>query len=428
MVFRASIPSSKNEVMASGKLTAIAVKTLACPEGKKFARFSDGGGLYLEVMANGSKFWRGKYRVAGVERRASLGRYPLISLQMARARWQAFKLELTTVADPVKKALAEATAALTVREIAEAMIAVKRSEWVETHAARTERILEKSIYPKIGRLPLASISTPELIQLLQPLADKGQLSTLGKTASILSLIWQHARHKGTVKVNAAADLVGAFQTKAVKHFAGTTDPQTLGHVLRCIDRSTATPSIKHALTIAPHLFKRPAELYAATWSEFDLEAKLWRLPIVRTKTSHTKRLKGGHQDIPLTEPVLEILRLQLELTGGEGFVFPSLNNPAVHISENAMRGALISAGISPSTQTVHGFRATARTLIAENLGIPTVLIERQLGHVTQENLGEAYDRSSYLSARRDMLDRWSAHLIDLKRGGEVVPLHAVKAA
>lgn len=44
-----------------------------------------GGGLFPEVMPNGSKLWRLKYRYLGKEKRISLGAYPIIFLADARA-------------------------------------------------------------------------------------------------------------------------------------------------------------------------------------------------------------------------------------------------------------------------------------------------------------------------------------------------------
>jgi hypothetical protein len=44
----------------------------------------DGGGLYLEVLPAGGKYWCWKYRFAGKEKRLALGVYPEVSLKEAR--------------------------------------------------------------------------------------------------------------------------------------------------------------------------------------------------------------------------------------------------------------------------------------------------------------------------------------------------------
>ena len=49
-------------------------------------KLSDGGGLFRDVRANGSRYWRMKYRHAGKERLLSFGVYPDVALAEARRR------------------------------------------------------------------------------------------------------------------------------------------------------------------------------------------------------------------------------------------------------------------------------------------------------------------------------------------------------
>ncbi|WP_417323540.1 Arm DNA-binding domain-containing protein [Enterobacter asburiae] len=63
-------------------LNARQVET-AKPRDKAY-KLADGGGLYLMVNTNGSKYWRMKYRFAGKEKKLSFGTYPDISLSEAR--------------------------------------------------------------------------------------------------------------------------------------------------------------------------------------------------------------------------------------------------------------------------------------------------------------------------------------------------------
>jgi hypothetical protein len=53
------------------KLTVRQIDT-AKPKEKPY-KLSDGGGLYLEVTTNGSRYWRLKYRYAGKEKRLAFG-------------------------------------------------------------------------------------------------------------------------------------------------------------------------------------------------------------------------------------------------------------------------------------------------------------------------------------------------------------------
>ena len=84
--------------MATNKLTELAIKK-AKPKEKSY-RLADGGGMYLEIMPNGSKYWRMKYRFGGKEKRLAFGVYPSISLVAAREKTRIAKLKLIEGSDP----------------------------------------------------------------------------------------------------------------------------------------------------------------------------------------------------------------------------------------------------------------------------------------------------------------------------------------
>ena len=414
--------------MASGKLTAVTVRALACPEGKKFARFSDSGGLYLEVMANGSKFWRGKYRVSGAERRASLGAYPLISLQMARTRWQAFKLELTTVEDPAQQAKIELEKRKTFQEVAQELIANRGEHWSDTHRVRTLHILGTTFYPKLAKRPICEITRRELIATLQPLEDTGKLATLVKGNGIASLIWTYAENKGYSDKNIAVRLGTAFKAQTVKHFAACTDPLELGNILRRIKAHRASESVLAALKLMPMLALRPQELFALEWVEVDLEGSCLNIAAARMKGDYKSKKKGAAHYVPLSTQALDILRAHQRVTGHLEHVFATERQPTQPLSENALREALIASGTPSQTQTGHGFRATFRSMASERLGINTDVLERQLAHSIDRKLKGAYSREQHFEARTIAMQRWADYLENLERGGSVIPLHKIKTA
>jgi integrase len=71
----------------------------------------------------------------------------------------------------------------------------------------------------------------------------------------------------------------------------------------------------------------------------------------------------------------------------------------------------------------HGFRAMARTMIAERIpGIPSDMVEAQLGHGKAGPLGSAYDRAEYLQQRRQMMQTWADYLDQLRTGAVVIPI------
>ena len=92
------------------------------------------------------------------------------------------------------------------------------------------------------------------------------------------------------------------------------------------------------------------------------------------------------------------------------------------MSENTVNAALRRLGYSKDEVTAHGFRATARTLLDEVLGERPDIIEHQLAHAVRDPNGRAYNRTSYLEDRRQMMQRWADYLDSLREGASVVPL------
>jgi integrase len=92
------------------------------------------------------------------------------------------------------------------------------------------------------------------------------------------------------------------------------------------------------------------------------------------------------------------------------------------MSENTVNTALRRMGFDGDTATAHGFRAMARTLAAERLGIAPEVIEAQLAHTVGDALGRAYNRTTFVQQRRELMTRWADYLDRLRKGAEVVPL------
>ena len=86
------------------------------------------------------------------------------------------------------------------------------------------------------------------------------------------------------------------------------------------------------------------------------------------------------------------------------------------MSENAILAALRRMGIPKEEMSGHGFRAAARTILDEVLGIRVDYIEQQLGHVVKDPLGRAYNRTMHLPERRTMMQTWATYLDGLRNG------------
>ena len=163
------------------------------------------------------------------------------------------------------------------------------------------------------------------------------------------------------------------------------------------------------------------------WAEIDLGVATLTIPGERMKRTKAEKASGPVHIVPLAPQAVSILRELHALTGDGRYVFPSLLTGERCMSENTVRGALRRMGYSNDDMTAHGFRAMARTMIAERLGIAPEVIEAQLAHAVGDALGRAYNRTQYLDQRRDMMTKWADYLDQLRRGAQVIPLPGKRA-
>lgn len=136
-------------------LTDTACKNAKCPEGKPRERYSDSGGLYLEVTASGSKLWRWKYRYNGKEKRLAIGIYPKVSLLEACKARERGKELLAAGSDPVQaKRDAKLASRVALSNTFEAVGRAWHEDWKglksPRHAEYVIRRLEADVFPAIG--------------------------------------------------------------------------------------------------------------------------------------------------------------------------------------------------------------------------------------------------------------------------------------
>jgi integrase len=179
-------------------------------------------------------------------------------------------------------------------------------------------------------------------------------------------------------------------------------------LLRSLRGYSGRRSIGYALQLLALVFVRPGELRLAEWAEFDLEARVWRIPARRAK------MRKQHL-VPLSRQVIAILKELRSLAPDSPRLFPSSRNPHSAISAQSFRTALDELGYESSEQTPHGFRTTASTLLRE-LGWNPDVVERQLAHADPNKLRRVYNHAEYLDARTRMMQAW-ANYLDLLRSG-----------
>jgi integrase len=152
-------------------------------------------------------------------------------------------------------------------------------------------------------------------------------------------------------------------------------------------------------------FVRPGELRLAEWAHIDLDGAEWRYTASKTKAAHI---------VPLSRQAIEILPELHPITGRGRFVFPSAVSNARAMSDNAILAAMRRMGIAKEEMSGHGFRAVARTILDEVLGVRPDFIEHQLAHAVRDPNGRAYNRTAHLPARKEMMQLWADYLDELK--------------
>jgi len=386
---------------------------------EKSYKLADGGGMYLEVMPNGSKYWRIKYRIAGKEKRLALGVYPDVSLADARRKRDDARQKVAAGVDPsaVRKA-EKRTARLNAANSFEAIA----REWHEriaptlstSHSARNLRRLELYAFPRFGGRPIADLVPADILEALRRVEAKGTIETAHRLKSIIGQVMRYAVSTGRATRDITADLRDALTPVQVKHHAAVLEPADLGALLRAMDGYSGTRVVAAALRLAPLVALRPGELRQAEWSEFDLDGGMWTVPSARMKRRKTEKENGQSHLVPLSTQAVAILRDVQGLSGNGRYVFPSARGASRPMSDMALSAAFKRMGIDADTALPHGWRATLRTLAVEQLAFPAEAVELQLAHGVRDSLGRAYNRVQWLDVRRDLMQQWADYLDRLK--------------
>jgi len=381
--------------------------------GVKPIKLSDGAGLFLLVQPNGSRWWRIKFFVQGVEKQLSLGVYPTISLKRARERREDLRRQVAEGIDPSAVRKAEKRAqAQTFEAVAREWMAKRKAVWSTEYANNMTRRLEQHIFPWIGSKPIKTVTAADVLEALERIEKRGKAETAHRARSSCGDIFRFAVATRRAERDPTIDLKGALMPVRARHFPSVKRPEEVGALMRAIEGYDAkTIPIRAALRLLPLVFVRPGELRLAQWEEFDLAKAEWRIPGERMK------MRSQHL-VPLSRQALAILEELHPVTGPKGCVFPSILHAARPISDNTINSALRRLGYQRHEMTAHGFRSIASTLLNE-LGWNMDAIERQLSHGERNKIRGTYNFAEYLPERRKMMQAWADHLDELRTEKDV---------
>ncbi|HTP64959.1 MAG TPA: integrase arm-type DNA-binding domain-containing protein [Geobacteraceae bacterium] len=407
-------------------LTDVQVRN-AKPKEKDY-KLPDGYGLYLLVSKTGGRLWRFNFIFDGKPNQLSFGSYPEITLAEARQRREDARKLLAHGISPGEARKAEkqsqAQESETFEAIAWEWYNRQVPAWAATHAATVISRLKRDVFPHVGSRPISELKAIDMLKVFRKIEAREKIETAHRVKSICGQVFRYAVATGRAERDCTVDLRGTLTPVIPKHHAALTNPKEVAPFLRAIDDYDGSFTVKCAMRLSALVFLRPGELRLAEWTEFDMDAGEWNVPIERMKLK--KRLKesrkGEKHLVPLAQQAVEILKALKPVTGGGKYLFPSMTTNLKPISDNTINQAIRRMGYDKDEMTAHGFRAMARTILEEVLHVQPEIIEHQLAHVVRDSLGRAYNRTTHLAARKRMMQTWADYLDGLRAGAKVISL------
>lgn len=385
-------------------------------------RIADGSGLYMLVEPSGAKRWRFQYtRPVGGRNTLSLGDYPATGLaEVRKARDEAKKL-LSQGIDPgeqrkVNLIEKKEAVANSFQAVAEEWLAMKRKTWATNTADKAQTHFKEYVFPEIGQRPISELKAPHYLDMLRKI-EKRIPYTATRLREQCSQICRYAIATRRLESNPVADLKGALATPKTQNRPAITDRREFGVFLRDFNDARMSYVTRAATRFAMLTFTRAQEMRFAKWEEIDWDAAEWKVPAIRMKRGKDRQA----HTVPLAKQTLALLRELQQITGSTPYLFPNAHGADGVISENTIGKALNEMGYQ-GRQCAHGFRATARSLLAEQ-GWSREAMERQLDHAEGNKVVAAYARAEHLEERRRMMQAWADLLDGLESGAEVIPIH-----
>lgn len=404
--------------MAQGRarLTALEVRQAKPPTDSDTRILADGGGLRLVVKKSGSKYWQFRTSRGGKETTLQLGSYPDVDLATAREladaeRKKAAAGKNLVLERKLERLAKEAEASITLRSIAEELLAIKKRNGVsDSYRQKIEGALKANLYPSLGDVPIGRIEPALLKSTLKPIEARRSLDMLRFVLQIAGEIFDlgkaDGRFKGDNPAHALKKNVFARHKKGNMKALQWDEMPGFLHRLDGFHGEFATECcIRLILWTAA----RPGEVRNASWSEFDFENACWTIPAERMKLRQVHR-------VPLPRQAVTMLKKLKEVTGSRDFLFPSKSgSSALVVSDMAVLKA-IRRTVGHDEVDAHGFRAVFRTYAGESLLWEESVLEAALAHGKRNAVVGAYDRATHYDARKRLMQWYADELDQVKKG------------
>lgn len=389
--------------MARTTRTLTNTKVLRAKALEKNLTLHDGNGLFLIVKTSRKKLWRFRYQRPATKQRTmiGLGAFPALSLADARGLRADYLALLSNGIDPqIQAEVAEEQQQIALDSIFSTVAAnwfqLKSKSVTPDYAKDIWRSLEKDVFPAIGELPVQQIKARTLVEALEPIKARGALGTVRRLVQRINEIMIYAVNTGLIDANPASGVGMAFE-RPKKQNMPTLRPEELPKLMRSLVMSNLSVSTRCLIEWQLLTLVRPSEASGARWAEIDLDAKIWTTPAERMKA------KREHI-VPLSPKALEILEVMKPISAHREHIFPSRNDPKQPMNSQTANAALKRIGYGGKL-VAHGLRSIASTALNEASFNPDV-IEAALAHSDKNEVRRAYNRSTYLEQRIDLMNWW----------------------
>lgn len=394
----------------------------AAKPGEKVYKLAAGRGLYLEVTPGGSKLWRWKYRLHGKENRYALGSYPDLSLKDARdAAESARQLVQQGIHPAQQKQLNRIKAGFEQSNIFESITRewVALRDWEEITKKRRLNMLERVVFPYIGKLPAKQITPAHILDILKRTDKENGNSVANEAKRTMSAVFEFAVATLRAETDPVYPVRKAVPANKTQHKRPLSSAE-IGQLLSDVDGHGGNYQTQCAFNLMWLTLARPSEVVEAEWEEFDLDAAIWHIPAKRMK-------KRKEHLIPLPHQAVTLLRGMHTITGTKKHLFPHRDDrskPMVTASFRQMLNVLGWSGkFSP-----HATRTTGSTRLNE-MGYSPDWIERQLAHEEPNSVRRTYNHADYLANRAPMMQQWADLLDEWKKGdSNITPIRKTQNA
>lgn len=390
------------------KLTDVQIRKAAYPNTKSL---SDGKGLSVELNKNGKRFkFRYQRPVNKKINNLVIGHYPATSLKSAREIAQEYRELLARGIDPQYGAKKDS---VDFDHIVQLYLKKGKATWKPKHYETTIGRYNNFLKKLFGNRDASSITSHDIYNLLEAVAQSGSYQTAEKISYIISGAFKQAAVIGLVQFNPALGVMSQVttttSTRQMPHFNLTRpgEKERFGKFLKDIDSLSRTSlAVKTALTLSPHIFMRTGTLTQLKVADFDQDNRWLMVDSQDMKSNHTDFI------VPLSNQAFAMIRKLIEVTAPKEFIFESRAAKSGHITRESISNAKKRLGWSYDDATIHGLRHTATTYLTEK-GYDYEVTEMQLHHKLQGVRG-VYNKAMHLEKRREMMQDWSDYLDTLK--------------